>query len=385
MRHRHGLASAVSRALAHPTTSKPFVVIRSYRTKTTKPPSRPPGKSLTTLSTTSSPVLPPSLLLPSTSAPTSIPTSASTATSTTPIILPGSTNHSCLPSFLTHAASTSLSPSSPVYKGTLYEYLVARALLPYGFTLTRVGRTSDAGIDLLGEWNLPVLPIPLRVILQCKAHARPLAPTYVRELEGAVGSAPAGWRNGMGLLAGMGRASRGVREAVGRAPGACGYICVDGRGVVRQVVWNWRAEEMGLCGVGVTLRYEEGEEGVVALTWKGVEIEGVGVSGQEALEMPVVDIGDLDLGRRERSNKKVVEMEVGVIGRKRGRPRKVVVADFEKAIKKRGRPKKVVEVEVAVRTRGRPRKDKVNAKNDVQVETMMPIPKRKPGRPKKMP
>src|ERR1700712_985171 len=67
-----------------------------------------------------------------------------------PTTPPGSLHPSTLPTFLAHAASIALSRTSNVYIGTLYEYTVLSALAPLGFALTRTGRSSDNGIDLLG-------------------------------------------------------------------------------------------------------------------------------------------------------------------------------------------------------------------------------------------
>jgi restriction endonuclease len=194
---------------------------------------------------------------------------------------------------------------------------VQHTLAPLGFTLTRVGRSNDAGIDLLGYWALPQLPAPMRVVVQCKSHARPLRPEHVRELEGAVENAPHGWRGALGLLIGPREASRGVRERVGASKSAVGFVMMDGgvggngsavgigvlgnnygkegegeedrsegdvrhdgmvtkEGKVRQFLWNWVAQERGLQGLGVTVKYTptEGPKGKeldreIALTWNG--------------------------------------------------------------------------------------------------------------------
>ncbi|KAK6343280.1 hypothetical protein TWF730_010876 [Orbilia blumenaviensis] len=68
--------------------------------------------------------------------------------------------HYDIPSFLRYASLTSLNPTTTVFNGTLYEYTVLAALarcLP-GISLTRVGGRDDAGVDLLGRWELPRIP-----------------------------------------------------------------------------------------------------------------------------------------------------------------------------------------------------------------------------------
>ncbi|KAH0390391.1 hypothetical protein KCU89_g15644, partial [Aureobasidium melanogenum] len=62
----------------------------------------------------------------------------------------GSLHHTSLSEFLDYADAANLSPASTVYRGTHYEYTVAEALERLAFSLTRVGRASDLGIDLLG-------------------------------------------------------------------------------------------------------------------------------------------------------------------------------------------------------------------------------------------
>lgn len=245
-----------------------------------------------------------------------------------PAITPGSQHHSSLSTFLAHATRTSLSPTSNVYIGTHYEYTVLRALAPLGFTLTRTGRTSDNGIDLLGTWTVPSHPLPLRVLVQCKSHARALKPEHVRELEGAFGGAPAGWRGDgvLGFLVSPKTTSKGVREALGRSKWPVGYFMIDGNGnvgdngtasmageftrngKVRQLLWNHEAAKNGLEGLGVTVRHGEKtgiENGVareVALMWNGRVITRT--EGEEG--------GDLE--------ELVVEKQV--VKNKRGRPRK---------------------------------------------------------------
>ena len=187
-----------------------------------------------------------------------------------------SPHHTTLPTFLAHAARTNLDPSSTVYVGTHFEYTALHALARYGLALRRVGGVSDGGIDLLGTWTLP-LPdttnnFEMRVLAQCKAVQR-AGPHLVRELEGAFAAAPAGWRGRsgvMGLLVGRKAATKGMREAVGRSRWPMGFVACSPEGRVEQFLWNRRAEEEGLEGVGVGMRYGGGGgERELVLTWRG--------------------------------------------------------------------------------------------------------------------
>ncbi|KAL7806569.1 hypothetical protein V8C44DRAFT_367892 [Trichoderma aethiopicum] len=189
--------------------------------------------------------------------------------------------HSDLASFLTDAKRRGLDEKSTLFTGTRYEYLVAARLARYGFSLTRVGKTSDYGIDLIGDWTIPsplpsALSVAIRVLIQCKGGDQRIGPHLIRELEGSFAGAPPGWRGGgvLGLLVGEKGATRGVREALGRADVAMGYVCCEGAGTgtgtggggrVRQMLWNQRAEELGLGGVSVGVRRggEGGDEVVL--------------------------------------------------------------------------------------------------------------------------
>ena len=228
--------------------------------------------------------------------------------------------HSSLASFLVHARNTGLSSKSSLYTGTLYEYLCLETLSSpaYGFSLTRIGQRNDAGIDLIGEWKPPVslsktsiktetdivhdFPFPLRVLIQCKSSRNKLSPNVVRELEGCVAGAPAGWKgsNTLAILCAKKEASKGVRDAVrdagmgvvwvlieegeggatlGESEGlsqgggdAGGAVENDGImeeqrsldetkhtripvGRVRQMLWNQRAANVGLEAVKVGMKY----------------------------------------------------------------------------------------------------------------------------------
>lgn len=187
-----------------------------------------------------------------------------------------SSPHHDLASFLDYAAKAKLKKSTTVYKGTLYEYAVAEALKAYDFSLSRVGRANDLGIDLIGHWTLPGAPYKLRVLIQCKM-GKPM-PSLMRELEGAYSGAPAGWQGEdvLALLVSAREASPGARQAMQRSKWPIGILQATVDGHVKQFLWNAAAAERGLAGVGVTVKYggtksdsdEEGD-GIIALTWLG--------------------------------------------------------------------------------------------------------------------
>jgi hypothetical protein len=249
-------------------------------------------------------------------------------------ITPGSDQHYDLPSFLEYADRQNLSPTSPVYVGTHYEYIVASSLQSLGFSLTRTGRASDYGIDLLGHWSVPSLPAPIRVLLQCKAHNKALTPATARELEGAFSGAPAGWKGEgvMGFLAAKSQATKGMRDALVRSQMPMGFLQVTDEGKVLQFVWNHEATMRGLEGMGVTTRFmpklAAGEvEQEIALTWNGWTIS----KERRKVEVVVVETNDSPAI----SSKVADETEP----KKRGRPRKVAEPEIlEKRSKKVEKP-----------------------------------------------
>lgn len=198
------------------------------------------------------------------------------------LLPPSSLNHHDLPSFLAHASRVGLSESTNTYKGTHYEYTVAKTLSTLNFALHRTGRSNDLGIDLIGHWVLPSQPSTqgaLRVLIQCKA-VQP-TPSMVRELEGAYVGAPAGWRGDgvLALLVASKEATKGVRAALQRSRWPMGVLQVTREGQVKQFLWNAMAAEAGLEGLGVTVRYHGDAsvgkdapgwtDGSIALTWLG--------------------------------------------------------------------------------------------------------------------
>ncbi|KAF2870677.1 hypothetical protein BDV95DRAFT_65830 [Massariosphaeria phaeospora] len=171
---------------------------------------------------------------------------------------PGSAHHNSLPSFLRYSDRMKLTPRTPVFIGTHYEYTVALSLLRLGFSLLRTGGRSDGGIDLMGHWVLPPLREPLPVIVQCKARGeRCCDPSHIRELEGSFQGVPAGWRNKdvLGLLVTTQRASKGILETLAMSRWPMGFMKVSASGTVVQLLWNRVASERGLEGVGVTVRH----------------------------------------------------------------------------------------------------------------------------------
>jgi hypothetical protein len=180
-------------------------------------------------------------------------------------------SHYDLASFLEYASRAQVDTTSPTYIGTHYEYTVQSALERLGMTLRRVGGRADNGIDLLGTWSLPSVINPIKVIVQCKAYA--IHPSQARELEGAFVGAPQGWRgtNVLALLVSQKVATKGVREALGRSRWPMGYVFCQPCGKISQILWNKRAEEEGLAGIEVGVKYEGGDTAKkrIVLTWKG--------------------------------------------------------------------------------------------------------------------
>lgn len=212
-----------------------------------------------------------------------------------PRLVRPSPNHHDLASFQAYADRVGLPKTTAVYTGTLYEYLVAAVLSRLNFTIHRTGRSNDLGIDLVGHFCLPSAAKTMRsrnrafqelkVLVQCKA-LKP-APAMVRELEGAYVGAPAGWRGEgvLALLVARKEATKGVRDALQRSRWPMGLVQITAEGEVRQFLWNAVAEDIGLAGLGVTVKYADGTripsseekegqndgkvKGSIALTWLG--------------------------------------------------------------------------------------------------------------------
>lgn len=179
--------------------------------------------------------------------------------------------HSDLGSFLDYSRRTGLDENSTVYVGTHYEYTVADALSKHGFFLKRIGGASDYGTDLIGTWTLPSLPYPMRVLVQCKAGVQRVGPQHVRELEGAFVGAPVGWRGVgvLGVLVSERVATKGVRDSLSRSRWPMAFACCSGSGALTQMLWNRRAEEQGLEGLGVTVKHAPDQAPELVLTCNG--------------------------------------------------------------------------------------------------------------------
>ena len=226
----------------------------------------------------------------------------------TPVTTASTPSHSDLSSFLEYASRVNLASTSTVFVGTHYEYTVLTSLGRLGMSLMRVGGRSDAGIDLLGQWDLGALSLddkqqqqqqqqrkpPLKIVVQCKALQRRAGPHLIRELEGAFAGVPMAYRGRglLGLLTAPKEATAGVRDAMGRSRMPLGFAMIGLQGRITQLLWNQVARDIGLHGLGVTTSYVTVEDtastkteppsghaaadqrdlGIhheVALTWKG--------------------------------------------------------------------------------------------------------------------
>jgi hypothetical protein len=187
-----------------------------------------------------------------------------------------SSNHYDLSSFLAYALRIDMNTKSTTYAGTHYEYTVQAALERLGMTLKRIGGKDDCGIDILGSWSLPSALQPLKVLVQCKNIAKKVDPSQARELEGSFVGAPLGWREPgvLALLVSQKSATKGVRDALRRSRWPLGYVLCTPEGRIMQMLWNSRAEQEGLAGIEVGLKYTGGHvnEKEVILTWKGESI-----------------------------------------------------------------------------------------------------------------
>ena len=189
---------------------------------------------------------------------------------------------------------------SPVHVGTSYEHLCARTLPRLEFQhLTRTGGAGDRGIDLLGQWLPQSLQRtdspPLNVVVQCKARAQKAGPEVIRELEGALASAPGEWRgqDTIGVLCAKREATPGVRDALRRSMRGVVWVMIedldegkshedkegdgdemtdrdarngkgseerkDGR--IKQILWNNRVQKLVGEGTGTGVVHMPGEAG----------------------------------------------------------------------------------------------------------------------------
>lgn len=248
--------------------------------------------------------------------------------------------HHDLATFLEYAENVNLSKDSTVFVGTRYEYIVQRALLRFGFSLERIGGAGDLGIDLRGSWRPPSLQgRSLRVSAQCKWRKRLSGPYMVRELEGAFASTVSAWRSqeapaanecepptqedhgdavksvvafdgtqssdsgpvprhasdalrmygtdgegtvteSMALLITPLKATKGMRDAMGRSRWPMAYAMINEDGWIQQFLWNRRSADNGLEGLQAETMYrsdlnESKSDEItkvtpeVILTWEG--------------------------------------------------------------------------------------------------------------------
>lgn len=86
----------------------------------------------------------------------------------------------------TYYLHTDKSPNTSFYLGHDFELRCRHMLQSHGFHMEHRGRSGDAGIDLAGEWTMPLKPV--RVIGQCKRvrRASRMSVAIVREWEGVV-------------------------------------------------------------------------------------------------------------------------------------------------------------------------------------------------------
>ncbi|KAF3482821.1 uncharacterized protein GIQ15_02145 [Arthroderma uncinatum] len=188
-------------------------------------------------------------------------------------------HHHDLQSFLDYAKRTSLSTQSTTYVGTLYEYTVLQSLQKHFINATRIGGRADSGIDLVGTWSLPPSSSahPLRLLVQCKAVKAKVGPNLIRELEGTFSGAPVGWRGEgiLGMLVSTREATKGVRDALIKSRYPLIWVLADLDGPIRQFLWNRRAAEVGLEGLGVEVRHggeADPMKKTVVFTWNGEEL-----------------------------------------------------------------------------------------------------------------
>lgn len=102
--------------------------------------------------------------------------------------------------------------TSHVQRGTLYEATVSRTLARFNFSMDRVGKAGDGGIDLVGSWQPAAAPRPLPgdavvlqavragtpddpterigAVAQCKCSSKPATQTSLRDFSFVLSSRP---------------------------------------------------------------------------------------------------------------------------------------------------------------------------------------------------
>ena len=127
--------------------------------------------------------------------------------------------------------------------GSAYEACVVDALAAHGYVRRRRGGPGDAGIDLIGRFELfaaaaarggaeaPCAAAP--VVGQCKAEARPLGPAAVREFEGVMalqragGAEHSGWGNRAGESSGRSLPCVGIIVSASSFSPAARLLCAN--------------------------------------------------------------------------------------------------------------------------------------------------------------
>ncbi|RMZ85063.1 hypothetical protein DV738_g340, partial [Chaetothyriales sp. CBS 135597] len=171
-----------------------------------------------------------------------------------------------LEGYLAYARRHGVSPTSPTFLGTRYEYVVSDTVRRLGIETVRVGQAGDRGVDL--------------------RLAKKVTPSVVRELEGSFAAAGGSDAKAVvGIVVGTMAATKGVSqqqqqydadedEVDHKQPDEYGLKA----GRIRQVLWNHRASALGLEGIDVVKRHyttlqeqERGDE--VELQWRGRKID----------------------------------------------------------------------------------------------------------------
>jgi len=80
----------------------------------------------------------------------------------------------------------------------------------------------------------------------------------------------------LGFLVADKKATKGIREALGRSRWPMGFIFCSREGVVEQMTWNLKAAEQGLEGFDVVRRHTPGGGQQVALAFRGERLPFVG-------------------------------------------------------------------------------------------------------------
>ncbi|KAF2034138.1 hypothetical protein EK21DRAFT_57155 [Setomelanomma holmii] len=269
------------------------------------------------------------------------------------ILSPGSPHHNSLPTFLEYAKRAKLAPTRTVYIGTHYEYTVALALMRLGFSLLRIGKKFDAGIDLIGHWALAPLREPMRIIIQCKARQGSIYPNTMREMEGSFQGVPPDWRNKdvLGLLVTTNKATKGTLEALGQSRHPMGFVMVSKDGTVQQFKSQAKFRNAG------TKRD-------IQMTWMGTPISADrNELDQDTLDLlqlvkpdaPVRHVVRKSPAGRKKTMHRAPAPRGGLVTGKRGRPsasRKASAAEIEVTLDDAAIEVPVIEVP---RKRGRPK------------------------------